>query len=71
MSKRRSVHTARRAGKSNVSPKSGVAAGGLAQGAMTQLAGGGGAETHAAEAMNRTAGWGMAAFGRQPVGGVR
>ena len=38
MSKRRSVHTGRRGGNSNVSPKSGVAAGGLAQGAMTQIA---------------------------------
>ena len=74
MSKRCSVHTARRAGNSNVSPKSGVAAGGLAQGAMTQIAAspvGGRTETHAAGAMNRTAGWGMAALGREPVGGVR
>ena len=70
MSKRRSAHTARRAGNSNVSPKSGVAAGELAQGAMTQNAGGR-TETHAAGAMNRTAGWGMAALGREPVGGVR
>ena len=46
-SKKRSAHTARRAGNSNVSPKSGVAAGGLAQGAMTQIAGGR-TETHAA-----------------------
>ena len=70
MNKRRSAHTARRAGNSNVSPKSGVAAGGLAEGAMTQFAGGR-TETHAAGAMNRTAGWGMAALGREPVGGVR
>ena len=70
MSKRHLVHSARRAGNSNVSPKSGVAAGGLAQGAMTQIAGGR-TETHAAGAMNRTAGWGMAALGREPVGGVR
>ena len=46
MSKRRPVHTGRRGGNSNVSPKSGVAAGGLAHGAMTQIAaspvGGGG-----------------------------
>ena len=74
MSKRRSVHSARRAENSNVSPKSGVAAGGLAQGAMTQIAAspvGGRTETHVAGAMNRTAGWGMAALGREPVGGVR
>ena len=70
MSKRRSVHTARRAGNSNVSPKSGVATGGLARGAMTQIARGR-TETHAAGAMNRTAGWGMAALGPEPVGGVR
>ena len=70
MSKRRSVHTARRARNSNVSPKSGVTAGGLAQGAMTQIARGR-IETYAAGAMNRTAGWGMAALGREPVGGVR
>ena len=74
MSKRRSVHTARRAGNSNVMPKAGVAVGGLAQGAMTQIAAspvGGRTETHAAGAMNRTAGWGMAALVREPVGGVR
>ena len=28
-------------------------------------------ETHAAGAMNRTAGWGMAALVQEPVGGVR
>ena len=28
-------------------------------------------ERHAAGAMNRTARWGMAALGREPVGGVR
>ena len=47
--------------------------GGLAQAAMTQTAdspAGGRTETHAAGAMNRTAGWGMAALGRQPMGGV-
>ena len=47
---------------------------GLAQGAMTQIAAspvGGRTETHAAGAMNRTAGWGMAALVREPVGGVR
>ena len=74
MSKRRSVHTARRAGNSNVPPKSGVAAGGLAQGAMTQIAAspvGGQTKAEAAGAMNRTAGWGMAALVREPVGGVR
>ena len=41
---------------------------------MTQAAAspvGGRTETHAAGAMNRTAGWGMAALGREPVGGVR
>ena len=70
MNKRRSAHSARRAGNSNVSPKCGVAAGWLAQGAMTQIAGGQ-TETHAAGAMNRTAGWGMAALRREPVGGVR
>ena len=37
---------------------------------MTQIAGGR-TETHAAGAMNQTAGWGMAALGREPVGGVR
>ena len=37
---------------------------------MTQIAGGR-TETHAAGAMNGTAGWGMAALGREPVGGVR
>ena len=37
---------------------------------MTQIAGGR-TETHAAGAMNRTAGWGMAALGREPVGGGR
>ena len=74
MCKRRLVHTGRRVGNSNVSPKSEVAAGGLAQGAMTQIAAspvGGRTETHAAGAMNRTAGWGMAALVREPVGGVR
>ena len=74
MSERRSVHAGRGAGNSNVSPKSGVAAGGLAQGAMTKIAAspvGGRTETHAARAMNRTAGWGMAALVREPVGGVR
>ena len=41
---------------------------------MTQIAAspvGGRTETHAAGAMNRTAGWGMAALVREPVGGVR
>ena len=74
MCKTRSVHTCRRAGNWNLSPKSGVAAGGLAHGAMTQTAAspvGGRTETHAAGAMNRTAGSGMAALGREPVGGVR
>ena len=75
MCKRRSVHTGRRAGNLNVLPKSGVAAQGLAQGAMTLIVasavGGGRTETHAAGAMNRTAGWGMGALVREPVGGVR
>ena len=74
MCKRRSVHTCRRAGNWNDSPKSRVAAGGLAKGAMTRTAAppvGGRTETNAAGAMNRTAGWGMAALGREPVGGVR
>ena len=41
---------------------------------MTQIAAspvGGRAETQAAGAMNLTPGWGMAALGREPVGGVR
>ena len=41
---------------------------------MTQIAAspvGGRTETNAAGAMNRTAGWGMAALVREPVGGVR
>ena len=74
MCKRRSVHTCRRAGNWNVSPKFVVAAGGLAEGAMTQTAAspvGDRTETHAARAMNRTAGWGMAALAREPMGGVR
>ena len=74
MCKRRSVHSGRRAGHWNVSPKSRVGAGGLAHGAMTQIAAspvGGRTETHAAGAMNRTAGWGMAALVREPGGGVR
>ena len=74
MCKRRSVYTGRRAGNWNVSPKYGVAAGGLAQGAMTQILAspvGGRTETHAAGAMNLTAGWGMAALVREPVGGER
>ena len=74
MCKRRPVHTCQRAGNGNVSPKSGVAAGGLAQGARTHTVAspvGGRTETNAARAMNRTVGWGMAALGREPVGGVR
>ena len=74
MSKRRSVPTGRRGGNSNVSPKSEVAAGGLAQGAMTKIAAspvGGRIEMHAAGAMSCAAGWGMAALVREPVGGVR
>ena len=57
-----------------VSPKYGVAAWGLAQGAMTQIAAspvGRRTETHAAGAMNRTAEWCMATLVREPVGGVR
>ena len=68
------VHTCRRAGNWNVSPKSVDVAGGLAQAEMTQNAAspaGGRTETHAAGAMNRTAGWGMAALWREPMGGVR
>ena len=41
---------------------------------MTHIAAssvGGQTETHAAGAMNRTAGWGMAGLVREPVGGVR
>ena len=41
---------------------------------MTQIAASpvwGRTETHAAGAMNRTAGWGMAALVREPVGGLR
>ena len=41
---------------------------------MTQIAAlpvRGRTETHAAATMNRTAGWGMAALVREPVGGVR
>ena len=48
--------------------------GGLAQGAMTQIAAspvGGRTEALAAGAMNRTKWWGMAGLGREPVGGVR
>ena len=77
MCKRHSVHTCRIARNWNVSPKSGVAAGGLAQGAMTQIAASpvrgadGEDETLAAGATKCTAGWGMAALGREPVGGVR
>ena len=64
----------RRAGTWNVSPKSWVAAGGLAQGAMTQAgasAVGGRTERLAARATSQTAGWGTAALGREPVGVVR
>ena len=74
MCKRRSVHTGIRAGNLNVSQKFGVAAGGLAQGAMTQIAASpvkGRTVTHAVGAMNRAAEWGMAALVREPVGGVR
>ena len=74
MCKRRPVHTCRRAGNSNVSPKSVDVAGGAAQAAMTQPAAspaGGRTERHAAGAMTRIAGWGMAALGREPMGGVR
>ena len=74
MWKRRPVHTCRRAGNWNVSPKSVGVAGQRAQAAMTQTAAspaGGRTETHAAGAMNRTAGWGMAALEREPMGGVR
>ena len=74
MCNRRSVHTGPRAGNWNVSPESGVAAGGLAQGAMTQIAAltvEGRIETHTAGAMNRIAGWGMAALVREPMGAVR
>ena len=63
----------RRAGNWNVSPKSGVAAGGLALGAMTQAgasAVGGRTERLAARATSQTAGWGTAALGREPVGVV-
>ena len=75
MCRRRSLHTCRRARNCIVSPKSGVAAGGITKRAMTQAAaspmGGGGTKTDAAAAMNRTAGWGTAAMGREPTGGVR
>ena len=74
MCKRRPVHTCRRAGNWNVSPKSVDVAGGPAQAAMTQTAAspaGGRTETHGAGAMNRTAGWGTAASGREPMGGGR
>ena len=74
MCKRRPVHTCRRVGNWNVSPKSVDVAGGAAQAAMTQTAAspaGGRTETHGAGAMNRTAGWGTAASGREPMGGVR
>ena len=73
MCKRRPVYTCRRAGNWNVSPKSVDVAGGPAQAAMTQSAAspaGGQTETHGAGAMNRTAGWGTAASGREPMGGV-
>ena len=68
------MHTCRTAGNWNVSPKSVDVAGGPAQAAMTQIAAspaGGRTETHGAGAMNRTAGWGRAASGREPMGGVR
>ena len=74
MCKRRPVHTCRRAGNWNVSPKSVDVAAGPAQAAMTQTAAspaGGRTETHGAGAMNRTAGWGTAASGREPMGGGR
>ena len=74
MCKRRPVHTCQRPGNWNVSPKSLDVAGGPAQAAVTQIAAspsGGRTETHAAGAMNRTAGWGMADLGREPMGGVR
>ena len=74
MYKRRSVQTCRRARNWNVAPKCGVAAAGLAQGAMTEIASsplGGRTETLAAGAMNRTAGWGMASLGQEPVEGLR
>ena len=69
----------RTAGNWNISLKSGVAAGGLAQGAMAQIgasAVGGRTERlaaggHAQCAKNQTAGWGKAALGREPVGVVR
>ena len=67
MCKRRPVHTCRRAGNWNVSPKSVDVAGGPTQAAMTQTAAspaGGRTETHGARPMNRTAGWGTAALGR-------
>ena len=75
MCKRRPVHTCRRAGKWNVLPKSVDLARGPTQAAMTQTAaspaGGGRTETHGAGAMNRNAGRGTAASGREPMGGVR
>ena len=68
------MHTCRRARNCIVSPKSGVAAGGITKRAITQAAAspmGGGTETDAARAMNRNAGWGTAAMGGEPAGGVR
>ena len=64
----------RGAGNWNVSPKCGVAAGGAAQGAMTQTgasAVGGRIERPAARATSQAAGWGTAALGREPWGVVR
>ena len=64
----------RRAGNWNVSPKLGVAAGGLAQRAMTQTwacAPEGRTGRLAARATSQTARWGKAALVREPVGVVR